>query len=533
MANNSQIDEVSLGIRVEDKNSAAKINAVADAINKLQKSLASLKNVSDQMKNIQNIFNSLGSIKVKNTNDSGKLAGKGEGILKKIDVNEQQLSPASTESATVAMADYKVEVKATATTLKDYLRTQNQVNDSQKEGEKKTSGLSSAFSKFTKSIGRVAFYRMIRTALKEIVQAAREGIENIRQVSPELNKSLNNITMSFNSIKNSFASLLVPIIELVQPLITKLADSIARIVNKLNEARAVLKGETKYSKILTSDTKEYTEQLEKASKERGKLLSFDTFTVQQARDNQYTGMKSEDVTMTTSEAEKALSVFGDFKGVLDSIIEGLGTVWEVVKNLIELIKPLLPIIIKNFKTIIEKTKAAFEVISAILKILTGDFEGAWKSIAKGFAHMVNAIANMFIGLVNLLIDVLNLWLKPISLLVELLGGGKVEIPHWEAQVNWTPYARGGNYNTGDYFVANENGNTELVASSNSGGGSVMNLDQWASISYSSFYRALSDYDAAQNGHGGGLDINSLGRTIAGNSGFVNEMNRRNASLNLI
>ena len=40
------------------------------------------------------------------------------------------------------------------------------------------------------------------------------------------------------------------------------------------------------------------------------------------------------------------------------------------------------------------------------------------------------------------------------------------------------------------------------------------------------------YGVAQNQRGNGFDMNSFGRAMANNSGFIAELNRKNASLNL-
>ena len=61
----------------------------------------------------------------------------------------------------------------------------------------------------------------------------------------------------------------------------------------------------------------------------------------------------------------------------------------------------------------------------------------------------------------------------------------------------------------------------------------MNLEQWERVSYSSFYRALADYNAAKDNGGSGVNMNQLGRAVASNSGFISEMNRRNSGLKLI
>lgn len=51
---------------------------------------------------------------------------------------------------------------------------------------------------------------------------------------------------------------------------------------------------------------------------------------------------------------------------------------------------------------------------------------------------------------------------------------------------------GGGFNTADLFYANENGNVELIASSNNGGGAVMNMEQLRSAVYDGVYTAMTE-----------------------------------------
>ena len=91
------------------------------------------------------------------------------------------------------------------------------------------------------------------------------------------------------------------------------------------------------------------------------------------------------------------------------------------------------------------------------------------------------------------------------------------------------YAFGGDYNSADLFYANENGQTELIASTNSGGGAVMNMQQLESAIYSGMVKAMA---SGENGESAiYLDGNKVGTFIAGNNGFRSEANRRNTGLN--
>ena len=160
--------------------------------------------------------------------------------------------------------------------------------------------------------------------------------------------------------------------------------------------------------------------------------------------------------------------------------------------------------------------SAWEKAAGILKILAGAL-----AVTFGILAMTKAAqsAKTIVGLVAGVATVG-------ALIVSAIASSK------KAGSDIQSFATGGSFQTADMFYANENGKTELIASNNSGGGAVMNLDQWASVSETSFYNALARYGVAQNQRQSGFDMNSFGKMMASNTGFISEMNRRNTALNL-
>ena len=307
-------------------------------------------------------------------------------------------------------------------------------------------------------------------------------------------------------------------------------------------------GQSEYTKILTSDTEEYQDAIKKAGeeskKQKGNLLSFDTFTTQSARKDSYTGVIKETVKMTKEEASTVLNTLETIEATLIAIAGIVATI-KITRIITDISK------ISSMLGSASSGLGLFGSIAAVAVVITGivtTIRGIsniinWNEQTTG-AKKVADVLTVILGLIAAIAGIVGFLTGNFALVAyaAIAAAGAItaaSISSAESSKIKAPgngggrFANGGVYDRGDFFMANENGVTELVASSNTGGGSVMNLDQWASISYSSFYRALSDYNAAQNGRGGELDINSLGRTIAGNTGFVNEMNRRNSSLNLI
>lgn len=576
-----QIDELSLKIDIEgaSKKNANNIRDITEAIKSLNKAVGNsgaLSNLKEYSKNLQRMavnirgaFASVGNTAVGRTIkprmgeiDGSSSAGNGqkvkaqtgqsnkvqiEGINKSIKLSDEDINAVNRFDLALKKLDGTFNMtKADSRALAEQF---GEIDDGLDESQKKTSKFAQGWAKFTRSIGRIALYRAIRAVLKEITQAAIEGIKNFRSVDKNLDKSLNQLSASATALKNSFAALISPLIQSVTPAITALSDSIANFANRISEAQAASKGLDKYTRILTSDSEKYQKQLNKTN---GSLLEFDTFTTM--KDQGYTGVELADVSNSNSDILESYSLIESIFELVKGLFNLLKPVLNLVMKIYKVVEPILipiinilnividliektvnfyiPIIQSAIQTIggvLENLGGIIEFIGGLLSLLTGDFDKAWKHIANGFANMINGVANMFIGFVNLVIDSLNMIISPINMIAGWFGGS-VKIPKISARANWKPYANGGSFNTGDYFVANEDGKTELVASTNTGGG-VMNTEQLQQAIYNGMIMAMADNGDKQIVLK--VDSNTLGRVVAQSSGFINETNRRNSNIKLI
>lgn len=550
----ADIDELSLKINVADNDSSKKIRAVATAINALKKSLDGLKDVNKQMNALNNMLSSLSkaiptkTVQPKNNKSLFLEKVNLDDLVKSGDLikEEKKENGDLIQTYTKVIEGKKKIIKVTngmCTSYEDFIKKQKQTDSSFQKFSKVFPELTKGVKSFTKSIGRIALYRIIRTTLKLIAQGTKEGLENIRSVNSELNSSMNNISQSFTTLKNSLATALIPIIQSVEPIIVKISDAIGNFINKINEAKAAAAGETTYTKILTSDTEEYQKALEEANneKERGNLLSFDSFNIlNQNKSSSYKGSVQATVGMTSEEG--------------DSLIKRLSTINEIIIAIAASIAALklasIVSTIVKIHTGVEKLGLALKtkIFSGITLIVVGLVEAiaGVVDLVKLFkeggttAEWFSASLKVLAGVLTLVFGILVMTkaAKTAKTIVGVVAGvataGAIiatAIASSQANAkNVASYATGGQYETGDYFKANENGTTEMIASTNNGG-TVMNIDQWASVSYSSFYRALSDYNAAKNTNSN-MNINDVGRAIASSYGFRNELNRRNTGLNL-
>lgn len=135
---------------------------------------------------------------------------------------------------------------------------------------------------FFSALKRIAVYRAIRWALKELTQAFKEGIDNLYQYSILINgkfkQSMDSLATSALYAKNSLAAMVAPIINQLAPAVDVLVDKFVDLLNTVNEALAAMTGAETWTKALKYP-KEYAEAADDANgsakKLRATLLGFD------------------------------------------------------------------------------------------------------------------------------------------------------------------------------------------------------------------------------------------------------------------
>lgn len=382
------------------------------------------------------------------------------------------------------------------------------------EMESGSSGVKKKFDAFFGSVKRIALYRAIRTALKEITQAMQYGIQNYARYDDATNKAMSNVMNSVNQLKNTLGVTLGQIMQTLAPLIETLTNAIVGLLDNINMALASLGNKSTYSRAIKQN-EDYAKSIDKVN---GKLLSFDTFNTLATDNGQPKGLFEE--VEIPAELEGFPALLKEIIGLLKEFFEENKAIFELVLDIIKLLQPLLRTAITIISTIVQQVRGAFQIIDGFIKLLIGDFNGAWESIGDGFKNMLKGSLNMFISVVNLIIDAINFLVTKLSPIGWIFGaaGIDISIPH----IPLASFANGGSFNTADMFFANENGQTELIASTNNGG-AVMNMEQLQGAIYNGMIMAMAD--------SGGKEIvlkvdqNTLGRVVANSTGFISETNR--------
>ena len=193
---------------------------------------------------------------------------------------------------------------------------------------KKASG---AIGKLMKSLGRIAFYRAIRTAIKNVSSAIKEGLTNLYTYSQEVGTAfapaVDNLRQHILLLKNAFATALRPVIEALIPIIIQFVDALSKAADFLAQVFSVLFGKTddqgRYTKAVLGDL----EQSNKEAKElRRTLLGFDEI-------NRLDG----DTGRGTSTAASTQFIQADVSDSAKGIAEKLKSVnWQLIFDILKL-----------------------------------------------------------------------------------------------------------------------------------------------------------------------------------------------------
>ena len=212
----------------------------------------------------------------------------------------------SAASAASAMGGATAETKNAASATGKVASTAKSASQATKELARETKNAGSAaknssgfFSRFARSLGRVMFYRAIRTALRIVVQALKEGITNLYYYSQAVNNTdtaqaantMDAYASAILRVKNSIGAALMPIIQAALPLIQTLTNAIVTALNFFNKFVSALTGHSTYTYAAADATTSFASSLggaAGAAKELRKqlnIMGFDELNILEETDS--------------------------------------------------------------------------------------------------------------------------------------------------------------------------------------------------------------------------------------------------------
>lgn len=142
---------------------------------------------------------------------------------------------------------------------------------------------SAGFGKLLKSIGRIAFYRMLRTAIKAVTQAFSEGLKHAYQFSKRtggmLAPALDKLSSASAQMKNQMGAAFGGLLTAVAPVLQTIINLCIAAANAITQLFAILNGAGVYKRA-TAQANEWGDAIGGAgSKAKGLLATWDELNV--------------------------------------------------------------------------------------------------------------------------------------------------------------------------------------------------------------------------------------------------------------
>lgn len=345
--------------------------------------------------------------------------------------------------------------KALKQKVSEYREKMEEAGKETEKTSKKTKNATKSIVPFSKSIlslGKMVKLILIRQAIRAMISAAKEGLQNLAQYSKSVNKDMSMLMSSMTRLKNSFATAFAPILSVVAPILSKFIDMISRAVTAVGQFFAALTGKKTFTKAVAvqqdyaaslDKTADSTKDAEKAAE--GYLSPLDEINKLEKKDTSKdtsgtSGGVSpkdmfEEIPIDSKFQEWAAKIKEKLQPIIDAIkrlkepavalLKSLGNtckwLWDVILaplfnwllssaipkiidilgKLLELIKVIVDWINKNVLPVIEPIVTALldtvmgvvdgilDVMDGLLDFLIGAFTGDWDRAFSGLQKIAS------------------------------------------------------------------------------------------------------------------------------------------------
>lgn len=336
--------------------------------------------------------------------DNGSSKVKGKGVSDEVSKTASSLGflkDALKDTATYGWLSMKRSIQLTLAPLKSMAKS--------------VLNTAKSFGIFFSQLKRIATYRLIRSALKEITQGFQEGIQNAYQwavfTGNQFARSMDMMATSALYLKNSLGAMTAPLINYLAPILDHLTDQFVELINVVNRFIATITGASSWIKALKYPA-EYMEQAAGSAKElKNQLLGFDDLNVLNAPKSSGSGA-SMDYSKMFEKVELSLKETSFTKALQEAV---KNSDWEAIG---ELLGEYLNEMIDNInakeisKWLGDKLNAAISLVHTLLKefsfrnigVKIGEFisnlQLDWAKIASVWVNWNFKIADILIGMIQ-------------------------------------------------------------------------------------------------------------------------------------
>ena len=311
-----------------------------------------------------------------------------------------------------------------------------------KELSQQASKSKGPLSNFVASLKRIAFYRFLRTIIKEITQAFQEGLQNAYAFSQGIEgeghrfaAAMDSIKTAGSTMKNQLGSAFISLLAALAPVINALISLVTKLADALSQLFAAFTGKT-YLKAadVPQQWADAASGAAKAAKEwKNQLLGFDEINRLEAPSDSNSGSGGGGgggaTYVDTPINEKYLQMVQKIRDFINSInFEPLLKSFDRLKASMKdffgvlldsgkwawenVLKPLTHWTIEKLApALVNSLASAFNLLTAILTRLAPVFEYLWRNIFQPLFSFIGSVAiktlDAFNGLLQKLADLVG------------------------------------------------------------------------------------------------------------------------------
>ena len=311
-----------------------------------------------------------------------------------------------------------------------------------KELSQQASKSKGPLSNFVASLKRIAFYRFLRTIIKEITQAFQEGLQNAYAFSQGIEgeghrfaAAMDSIKTAGSTMKNQLGSAFISLLAALAPVINALISLVTKLADALSQLFAAFTGKT-YLKAadVPQQWADAASGAAKAAKEwKNQLLGFDEINRLEAPSDSNSGSGGGGgggaTYVDTPINEKYLQMVQKMRDFINSInFEPLLKSFDRLKASMKdffgvlldsgkwawenVLKPLTHWTIEKLApALVNSLASAFNLLTAILTRLAPVFEYLWRNIFQPLFSFIGSVAiktlDAFNGLLQKLADLVG------------------------------------------------------------------------------------------------------------------------------
>jgi len=255
-ANDLQLDDLKIKISVDPKEAQRGIRAIASALDTMAKGSSK---TAQALRNITAGLDDMGKKSVEASTKTEQTAEQTASALKRVG---EYAKAAAKGGVSMLAKGLTAPFKVAGAAIK---------------------GVVGKLTTLWEAIKRVAFYRLIRTAIKEVTQALREGISLLVEWdrtygnnTSRAAQTTDELAAKWREVKKSLGAAAMPLIQIMQPALEAIMQSVINLANLINQTLRAFQG---YSTYIKATDKGFKSAVGSAKELKRILFGFDELNV--------------------------------------------------------------------------------------------------------------------------------------------------------------------------------------------------------------------------------------------------------------